>query len=347
MSPPTAIPEGSLILVTGANGFIASHVIQKFLQRGFKVRGTVRSVTKSEWLVKEQFRTEAADGSFELVAVEDMSKEGSHREAIRGVAAVVHIATPFDGDPNPNNVIPSTVAAVKDLLNLAVNEPSVKSFVYTSSVGAVTMLVGGVPFHVDQNSWNEAAVEMSWAPPPYTPDRALIVYVGSKVAAEKAFWEFVKERKPSFRANAVLPVTVFGPLLNAHQKATTNGMVYSLYNGHVGSFTQFNATRFIDVRDVAAIHVAAALDLSVKNARLNTWSTPFNWNDVLAILRKLYPEKKFISNLEGQGEFLGTVDDSLEKNLLEKWENQKDWISLEDGVRDMINGTWPDSVFGW
>jgi nucleoside-diphosphate-sugar epimerase len=34
---PLAIPQGSRILVSGANGFIASHIIKQFLEAGYKV----------------------------------------------------------------------------------------------------------------------------------------------------------------------------------------------------------------------------------------------------------------------------------------------------------------------
>ena len=34
-----------LVLVTGANGFVAMHVISKFIHAGYKVRGTVRSLS--------------------------------------------------------------------------------------------------------------------------------------------------------------------------------------------------------------------------------------------------------------------------------------------------------------
>ena len=41
------LPRGSTILVTGANGYISSHVINQFLKYGYKAQGTVRNVEKS------------------------------------------------------------------------------------------------------------------------------------------------------------------------------------------------------------------------------------------------------------------------------------------------------------
>ena len=36
--------EGKLVLVTGASGFIAAHIIQQLQKEGYRVRGTVRSL---------------------------------------------------------------------------------------------------------------------------------------------------------------------------------------------------------------------------------------------------------------------------------------------------------------
>lgn len=89
------------------------------------------------------------------------------------------------------------------------------------------------------------------------------------------------------------------------------------------------------------LHVAAALDPSVQNARLYGWDKPFNWNDMLAIFRKLEPDKTFVDDLEGQGKLLGTTDGSVEKELVEKWGGRRGWISLEEAVRDAIQGPLP------
>ena len=59
------------VLVTGANGFIAIWVVKKLLDKGYSVRGTVRSESKGTHL-KEVFK-EHGD-KFEVVVVEDITK---------------------------------------------------------------------------------------------------------------------------------------------------------------------------------------------------------------------------------------------------------------------------------
>ena len=48
------ITKGDKVLVSGANGYIAMWVIRHLLERGYLVRGTVRSEAKGKY-VKEYF----------------------------------------------------------------------------------------------------------------------------------------------------------------------------------------------------------------------------------------------------------------------------------------------------
>ena len=78
---------------------------------------------------------------------------------------------------------------------------------------------------------SEAQIKDAWAPPPIKPERAWAVYGASKAEGEKAVWEFVKEHKPHFVVNAVLPDTNFGLILDKNLPASTGDMVKGLYNG--------------------------------------------------------------------------------------------------------------------
>lgn len=78
-----AIPKGSWILVTGVNGYIASHIANQLLQFGYNVRGTVRDQSKSKW-IKELFEAKYENCSFELVQVEDAVCSGAFDNVIRG-----------------------------------------------------------------------------------------------------------------------------------------------------------------------------------------------------------------------------------------------------------------------
>ena len=68
------------VLVTGASGYIAVWVLKALLDRGFPVRGTVRSESKRA-VLEEVFRTYGA--RLECVIVEDIAKVGPLRPPFR------------------------------------------------------------------------------------------------------------------------------------------------------------------------------------------------------------------------------------------------------------------------
>src|SRR5436190_1619987 len=98
------IPPGSKILVTGANGLIASHCVDQALAAGYTVRGTVRDKNRCHWM-NEFFEKRYGPGLFELAEVPDVFKDGYLDEAVTGISAIIHTVPTnisFDAtDPEP------------------------------------------------------------------------------------------------------------------------------------------------------------------------------------------------------------------------------------------------------
>lgn len=234
----TAIPDGSLIIVTGATSYVASYVIKGLLERGYRVRGVVRNISKATWLLEEVFPSFVQRGFFDLVEVPDLTAPNVLDTVIinSGASAIMHIATPFSFSPNPREVIPPAVEALMSLLRAASREPSVKRFVYTSSIGAAYSPKGNIPVTLTKNSWNDAALKAAWAPPPYEAQRGPYVYAASKIEAERAMFKFVEEEKPGFSVNTVNPFLVIGPALHDHYLRSTASWVRNVYNGEPGQF---------------------------------------------------------------------------------------------------------------
>ncbi|KAF5612862.1 secretory lipase [Fusarium subglutinans] len=191
-----AIPKGSWVLVTAANGHTGSHIVFELLKRDFKVRGTVRDLESSQWLLEDSFVYKYAErGHIELI-VADTTKPHDFDRAVRGVAAVIHVAVIGDLVPDPNVAIPATIESALSVCRSAAKEPSVKRFVFTSTFWAATFPVPGVGDTITNlDTWNEAAIQAAWAPPPYESDRIMPVYFAAKVEAEKAVWKFVKDKR--------------------------------------------------------------------------------------------------------------------------------------------------------
>jgi len=82
------IKQGQWVLVTGANGYIASHVTDVLLEEGYNVRGTVR--TEKPWLNK-LFDDKYGKGRFETVLVPILDAPGAYDEAVKGAAGIAHV----------------------------------------------------------------------------------------------------------------------------------------------------------------------------------------------------------------------------------------------------------------
>ncbi|KAK3682882.1 hypothetical protein B0T22DRAFT_472171 [Podospora appendiculata] len=339
-SPATTIPKGSLVLVTGATSFIASHIIKQFLERGYKVLGTVRDLEKAAFLTEELFADYAKKGDLELTVVSDLGAPNTFDHALKGrnVAAIVHVASPMTFDPDPSKVIPQTVAGATGLLRAAALEPSVKRFVYTSSAATVFEHEAGTPAHITKDSWNNRAVKAAWAPPPHGPIQGAVVYAASKTEAERAIWKFVDEETPAFAVNSVLPYFTLGESLHKTLVRSSNRLLHGLANGNVGLLGSIPGTHYINIKDVATAHVAGVLDADVQGQRLFLWSSAFTFNDVLAILRKKYPNRTFIDDLPDQIKDISTKDDAPVLALLKKWAGQDDWISFEQTIDEVFEG---------
>ena len=111
-----SVNKGSKVLVSGANGYLAMWVVRTLLERGFTVRGTVRSESKGKVMIEYFKSLGYDDDKFEVVVVDDIVKvgtnwmpfwpipltwswiykEGAFDEAVKGVDAIEHTASPFD-----------------------------------------------------------------------------------------------------------------------------------------------------------------------------------------------------------------------------------------------------------
>ena len=78
------------VLVTGPSGFIGAHVFSQLIQKGYRVRGTVRSQAKADFF-KKKFPN--ADMSF--VIVEDIAQSGAFRDAVKGTTDLGNVGVDF------------------------------------------------------------------------------------------------------------------------------------------------------------------------------------------------------------------------------------------------------------
>lgn len=87
----------SLVLLTGANGFVAVSVIRTLLEKGYNVVGTVRSESKTEFL-RNKFSTFVEEGRLGFAIVQDITAPGALDDVLKTNTfdAVIHTSSPSE-----------------------------------------------------------------------------------------------------------------------------------------------------------------------------------------------------------------------------------------------------------
>ncbi|KAJ6517143.1 hypothetical protein DFH09DRAFT_1195522 [Mycena vulgaris] len=234
-----------LIFVTGASGFLGSHVVFQLLEKGYRVRAAARGA-KADSL--KTFYSSYGD-RFQTVKITDISRD-QFPEALVSVDAVIHLASPLPGQLEPAALL---ATAVQGTLNIIVQaeKAGVRRMVVTSSIASV---MNPQQSFTDQD-WNPITKEVA-----LKGDNEMDTYAASKKFAEIALWEWA-DKHPHVEITTLNPPFFYGPFTPHFPIPTpefgvisTDLMVYN-YLFPDGVFP--SATVYIDVRDVAQAHVRA------------------------------------------------------------------------------------------
>lgn len=273
---PVAAP--GLVAVTGANGFMASHVCAELLTAGYRVRAIVRNPSDEDKVGHLKKLPGAERLSF---GSGDLLLPGSYDEALQGVDAVIHAAAVVEinatADPHSTIVKPS-VDGVKNVLSSADKAGTVKRFVQTSSVIATLSHTSDPSTTFSEKDWNTAStVENGDA------------YGFGKTLAER---EAHEHKGNGYDVVALNPGVMLGPCMTkAHTKASVVVLRQMLYGNAQPVYKQ----SFVDVRDVAQAHVRALRDLATPadatpQRYLLCSDSQMFVSDLEAPLRELFPE---------------------------------------------------------
>lgn len=308
------------VFVTGANGFIAQHLIKLLLSKDYKVVGTVRSAAKGDHLknllASENFSYEVVP---DIVATGAFDKAlGSHPE----VSIFLHTASPFTFKVAnvERDLLEPAVEGTKNVLSaIKTHGPQIKKVVVTSSVVAMIDVsrLKDPTYTVSEESWSPLTWEESKSNP-------IFGYFGSKKFAEKAAWDFVKAEKPLYSINFVNPLYVFGPqAFDSEVKDELNvssEIINNLLKLNPNSEVPDQDGAFVDVRDVAKAHVAA-FEKDFSNERLLLISLGFTAQALLDILNGAFESLKGKLPVGNPGNYLNgppisTLDNKKTNELL-------------------------------
>ena len=253
--------NNELVLVTGGSGFVGAHCIIACLSAGYRVRTTVRSLTREDD-VREMLKAGDAPNLDSLTfAAADLTKDEGWKEAVEGCTYVLHVASPFPpGAPKDENdlIIPAREGTLRVLR--AARDAGVKRVVVTSSFAAIGYGHKETPQQFTEELWTD-------------PDGPGVnPYIKSKALAERAAWDFIEKEGGALELSVVNPGGIYGPVLGP-DFAVSIELVLRLLNGALPGCPQLNFA-VVDVRDVADLHLRAMTDPKAKGERFLCVSPP-------------------------------------------------------------------------
>jgi dihydroflavonol-4-reductase len=212
--------------VTGASGFIGSHVVEVLLMNGWQVVGLTRRTHLPQFLHFDGIRWVQGD-------LHDVSQL---RRFMDGCDAVFHVAADYRlWSPDPKEIYRSNVEGTRNVMQAAM-DAGVPKVVYTSSVGALGLRKDGTP--ADETT-------------PVTIKDMVGHYKRSKYLAERVVEEFIAKGLPAVIVN---PSTPIGP--RDYKPTPTGKIIVDFLNGRMPAYVD-TGLNFIHVADVAMGHLLA------------------------------------------------------------------------------------------
>lgn len=260
------------VLVTGGGGFVAGWCVVALLRRGYAVRATLRDLDKAPVVLGMVEAAGAPTQRLSFVGA-DLTRDAGWDAAMEGCAWVLHVASPL-GSGEAALDRDAFVAPARDgtlrVLRAAV-KAGVRRVVMTSAAAtARPPLKSG-----------RASDETVWADP---DDPQFDAYRRSKILAERAAWDFMRDKGGATQFATVLPGAVFGPVLTRDRPGSV-AIIQGLLSGRPRGVPRLGLS-LVDVRDLADLHVRAMTAPEAAGQRFLAVGEFLWMKDVARILRE-------------------------------------------------------------
>ncbi|MER0239405.1 aldehyde reductase [Fulvimarina sp. MAC8] len=240
------------VLLTGASGFIAKHILKRLLEEGYAVRGTVRSPAKADEVRKAMIEAGVSVDRLEMAGA-DLTRDAGWGEILRDCRYVIHCASPFPSfQPKDKfGLVPIARDGTLRVLKAA-KEAGAERIVLTSSVVAVYVGHG--------KRENRTFTEADWSD---VDGEGAYPYAVSKTLAEKAAWAFSSDN--GLELATVNPAFVLGPMVDG-VRGTSLDLLHNMMRGRLLAVPDA-AFGVVDIRDVADAHLRAMTVDAAKDRR--------------------------------------------------------------------------------
>jgi dihydroflavonol-4-reductase len=213
------------LFVTGATGFIGSHVARMAAEQGAELRLLTRRTSKTENLPK---RAELVQG--------DLREPAKYAAALRGCDALIHVAADYRlWVPDPAEMYKANVEGTRELLRLA-REAGVRRVVYTSSVATMG-------FRKDASAVDEET--------PVSEADMIGHYKRSKWTAEQVAIEAARAGQEVVILNPTTPVGAMDV-----KPTPTGRIIVDFLNKKFPAYVD-TGLNLVDVDEIARMHLAA------------------------------------------------------------------------------------------
>ncbi|QKX62773.1 uncharacterized protein TRUGW13939_09938 [Talaromyces rugulosus] len=349
--------NGQHVLLTGANGFVASHILAILLERGFAVTATVRSQTKADDIIQTH---PSWKGKINFVIVSDFTSQHPFDELFENtknsavpLTYVIHTASPlkFNVKDIQKEMIEPAVMGTTEILKSAHRHggATLKRFVLLGS--AVSVLDSfeditreGRPY--TENDWNPVTVQQA-----INRKDTVLGYNVSKTQGEQTAWEFMKTHRPKFDLTVINPDIITGPMIHP---ISGSGSINETNHFAIASFidgthktvedVRFPFYHFVDVRDVAQSHVDALTNPAAGSQRILLISGLITPQLVVNIIRRHFPALEDRvpegnpSQILPDGIHPTGWDMRVSLDILSKGRKEGSWkyIELEQSVTDTV-----------
>jgi dihydroflavonol-4-reductase len=261
------------VLVTGGTGFLGKRCVAELLDRGYVVRTTVRDLAREAGV-----RSDLASAGIEVgdrleFAAANLTSDDGWAEAAGDCRYVLHVASPFPPEQpkDPDELIVPAREGARRALSAGL-DAGAERVVLTSSVAAI---------HADrEDSEANPLNEDDWTD---GDDESKVPYTRSKTLAEQAAWALAEERGARDRLATVNPGAIIGPVLGGERSYSLQ-TIERLLEGDMPAIPRLGFS-FVDVRDVADLHIRAMTDPAAGGRRFVAVDR-FLWlEEIAAILR--------------------------------------------------------------